>query len=72
MFSFTVPAPKGEPDADIVSAFRELVAAVVVHQTGTGEPYALQIKGRLLSDTEYRNNREHLGIRGILREPVEM
>ncbi len=39
----------GEPDADIVSAFRELVAAVIVHQTSKGEPYALQIKGHLTS-----------------------
>ena len=39
----------GEPDADIVSAFRELVAAVIVHQAGKGEPYALQIKGHLTS-----------------------
>lgn len=38
-----------EPSPELVGPFREIVAAVVVHQTDSGQPYEIGIKGRLAS-----------------------
>ncbi len=47
--SHIVSMKDAEANANVVSKFRELVAAVIIHRTEKGEPYALQIKGHLTS-----------------------
>ncbi|PST20096.1 recombinase family protein [Rhizobium sp. JAB6] len=38
-----------EPSPELIGPFREIVAAVVVHQTDPGQPYDIGLKGRLAS-----------------------
>ena len=44
-----VAAKTGTVDVGAASAFRQLVAAVIVHPREKGEPYTIQVKGYLSS-----------------------